>query len=82
MTTFLFIPTSTDGRRERQVDFAGIASLFAEAEEPARRPGAKRGLFRLAAAVLLLLLAVGDTLLVARTLTSSPATRRASHLTL
>lgn len=82
MTTFLFIPPSGSDRHIRQVDFASIAGLFAEAEEPSRQTRTGHGLLRLAAAVLLVLLAVGDTLLVARTLTNSPATRSVAHLSL
>ncbi len=80
MTAFLFIPASVDGSGARRVDFGNIASLFTEGEEPVRRSNTTRNLFRAAAAVLLLLIAFGDTLLVTRPgpTTSLPAARTAS----
>lgn len=65
MTALLFISPTTSGSA-RSLDFAGIAGLFAEVEEPARRRGPSRRLWRAAAAALLVLIAIGDTLLVAR----------------
>lgn len=66
MTAFLFIPTTVGGIDARRVDFANIASLFTEGEEPARRSDSRRKLLRAAAAALLLVLVIGDTLLVRR----------------
>ncbi len=66
MTAFLFIPATVDSSCARRVDFAKIASLFAESEEPARRSDTTGTLLRVAAAALLLLLAIGDALLVTR----------------
>lgn len=66
MTAFLFIPSTLDSSAARRVDFGNIASLFAEYEEPLRPADVKRNLLRAGAAALLLLLAVGDTLLVTR----------------
>ena len=66
MTAFLFLPTAAGQGAQRRVDFANIAALFAEIEEPAaRRPD--RGVFaRVLAILLILLFAVGDMVLVAR----------------
>ena len=62
---FLFLPTAAGARTARRVDIANIASLFAEVEEPARR--SQSSVFaRLLALILILLLAVGDFVLVAR----------------
>ena len=66
MTAFLFIPSNVGGSAARRVDFAQIASLFAEQDEPARRPGTSRKLVRAAAFVLLLLMGIGDALIVTR----------------
>ena len=67
MTAFLFIPTTIGNGAARRVDFVNIASLFVEAEEPARRSSATGSLLRIAAAAaLLLLLVIGDALLVTR----------------
>ena len=66
MTAFLFIPTTIGKGVARRVDFVNIASLFVEAEEPARRSSATGNLLRIAAAALLLLLVIGDALLVTR----------------
>ena len=66
MTAFLFIPANVGSGASRRVDLANFASLFAESEEPLRRPDTARNLLRAAAAALLLLLVIGDTLLVAR----------------
>ena len=64
MTAFLFIPASGDVRLARRVDFANIASLFAEAEEPPR-PARGRRTLQIVAAFLLLVVAIGDTIFVA-----------------
>ncbi len=66
MTSFLFIPTTLDTRQGRRVDFAGIASLFAEPEEVllARRPADTKA--RLIACLLIMLCVIGDTVLIAR----------------
>ena len=66
MTVFLFIPATVSNGDTRRVDFANIASLFAECEEPVHRADTTRNLLRAAAAALLLLLVIGDTLLVTR----------------
>ena len=66
MTAFLFIPSNADGDAARRVDFAHIAGLFAERDEPAPRPCAPRKLIRAAAIVLLLLMVIGDALIVTR----------------
>ena len=67
MTAFLFIPATRDARLVRRVDFANIANLFAEAEEPPVRKALFRGqAIRLAAMALILIGIVGDTVLVAR----------------
>ena len=67
MTAFLFIPATHDARLPRRVDFANIAALFTEAEEPqARKPILKGQAMRLAAMALILVGIVGDTILVAR----------------
>ena len=71
MTAFLFIPATVDGRGARRVDFANIAGLFAECEEPMRRSAAAGTLIRVAAAALLLLLVIGDALLVTRPVASA-----------
>jgi hypothetical protein len=65
MTAFLFIPARDESRSAQRVDFDNIASLFVEADDlpPSRR---WRSGVRLAMTLVLLLLAVGDTLLVAR----------------
>ena len=66
MTAFLLIPASVGSDSRRRVDFARMASLFSEVEEPAPRSGPSRTMLRVVAAALLVLLAVGDTLLMAR----------------
>ena len=66
MTAFLFIPATVGSSDARRVDFAAIASLFAESEEPLRSSDIPRNILRAAAAALLLLLVIGDTLLVTR----------------
>lgn len=66
MTVLLFIPATVSSGDTRRVDFASIASLFAECEEPVHRANATRNLLRAAAAALLLLLVIGDALLVTR----------------
>lgn len=66
MTAFLFIPSSVDSGTARRVDFAQIASLFAEHEEPAHRSRPQRKLFQAAAVVLLLLMVIGDAVIVTR----------------
>lgn len=84
MTAILFIPATVGDRATRHVDFAKVASLFAECEEPVRPPNAGRNLLRAAAAGLLLLLVIGDTLLVMRPGATTgfpappPAARRAT----
>ena len=83
MTAFLFIPAVVGGRDARRVDLGNIASLFSESEEPARRELAGRTVLRAVATALLLLLAIGDTLLVARPAAlGCPAPRPISRLTL
>ena len=59
MTAFLFIPANVGSGASRRVDLANFASLFAESEEPLRRPDTARNLLRAAAAALLLLLVIG-----------------------
>lgn len=80
MTAFLFIPTTVGGIDARRVDFANVASLFAEVEEPAHRSDAGRKVLRAVAAALLLVLVIGDTLLVTRPGADAglPAARAAS----
>jgi len=65
MTAFLFIPSTSDARLARRVDFANIASLFAEGEEPAG-PSRSRRLSQIVAAVLIAVIAIGDAVLVTR----------------
>ena len=65
MAAFLFLPVAAGVGTQRRVDFANIASLFAEIEEPAIAQ-ATNGLFaRFLALVLILLIAIGDMVLVA-----------------
>ena len=66
MTAFLFIPATVGTDSMRRIDVARMASLFAEVDEPASHCRPPRTLFRVAAAALLVLLAIGDTLLVTR----------------
>ena len=66
MTAFLFIPTPRDTKLARRVDFANIASLFTEADEPASAHAPRGLVTRAMAMVLILLFAVGDSILVAR----------------
>ncbi len=66
MTAFLFIPSNVDSGAARRVDFAQIASLFAEREELAQRSRPQRTLVRTAAVVLLLLMVIGDAVIVTR----------------
>lgn len=66
MTAFLFIPATVGNNGARRVDLANFASLFADLDEPVHRSNSMRKLLRIAAAVLLTLLAIGDTLLVTR----------------
>lgn len=84
MTAFLFIPAIAGSRDARRVDLGNIATLFSESEEPARREPAGRTMLRAAATALLLLLAIGDTVLVMRpaALGGCPAPRPVSRLTL
>jgi hypothetical protein len=66
MTSYLFIPTTFDARSGRRVDFANMASLFAVPDEApiARQPKDTRT--RVLASLLILLCALGDTMLIAR----------------
>ncbi len=66
MTAFLFIPSTIGASGARRVDFARVASLFAEQDEPVRCTGTSRKLMRAAAIVLLLLMVIGDALIVTR----------------
>ncbi len=87
MTAFLFIPPSGPGLA-RRVDFANIASLFAEADEPPARLRPTGFAMRVFAAFMIMVFAVGDMVLVARpyALThtlppqSAPAARAATSL--
>lgn len=65
MTAFLFIPSTTGVGPGRRVNFADIANLFSELEAP---PPQRRRLqpARIALMMLVLLGAIGDTLIVAR----------------
>jgi len=73
MSAFLFISAPAGAKLSRRVDLSNFPSLFAEVEELAapRDPGVL--LTRLLALLLILVFAVGDTLLVTRpdTLTRS-----------
>ena len=66
MTSFLFIPSTLDTPQGRRIDFAGMASLFAEPEElpVARRPANTKA--RLISCLLIMLCVIGDTVLIAR----------------
>jgi hypothetical protein len=66
MAAFLFLPAAAGAGAQRRVDFANIASLFAEIEEPAASRGGGRVVARVMAFLLILLIAVGDMVLVAR----------------
>ena len=66
MTSLLFIPTTFDAHQHRRIDFARMASLFAEADEPTLAPRLPDSKTRLIASVLILLCAFGDTVLIAR----------------
>lgn len=66
MTAFLFIPATRDARYTRRVDFANIASLFTETDEPAPTRRSHDTAARVAAMLLILFGAIGDTILVAR----------------
>lgn len=79
MAALLFIPVAGSGEFARRVDLAGIAGLFAEVEEP-QRPTRRHRILRVFAAVLLFLLAFGDTLLVARPGILTAANRPASPI--
>ena len=70
MTSFLFIPATHDRAASRRVDFGNIGALFAESEEPRRHSGAWRGVLRMAAAVTLAILAIGDTCMMAHSAAS------------
>ena len=65
MTACLFIPAAT-GSMTRRVEFANFASLFADVEEPAAARGRGRHVVRLLAMLVMLVLAIGDTVLIAR----------------
>ena len=66
MAAFLFLPVSAGTGTQRRVDFSNIGSLFAEIEEPAASRSGSGLLVRLMAMLLILLIAVGDLVLVAR----------------
>ena len=67
MTAFLFIPSHPGARLVHRVDFANIAGLFAEAEEPAaERPSLQSQAIRIAAFAAIVLALIGDTVLIAR----------------
>ncbi|MCX8256324.1 protein of unknown function [Beijerinckiaceae bacterium RH AL1] len=66
MSAFLFLRAAAGAGTQRRVDFANIASLFAEIEEPAASRGDGRIVARVMALLLILLIAVGDIVLVAR----------------
>ncbi len=66
MTSFLFIPQTFDARQGRRIDFAGMASLFAEPDEPVTVRPSPRAKHRLLAGLLILICALGDTVLIAR----------------
>ena len=66
MTAFLFIPTSSDGKLARRVDFGNIASLFADVDEPATHARSNNTMTRVLALLMIVIFAVGDTVLVAR----------------
>ena len=66
MAAFLFLPVAAGAGAQRRVDFANIASLFAEIEEPSAVHATNSLFARLLALVLILLIAVGDMVLVAR----------------
>ena len=63
MTAFLYISSDRGAGLARRVDFGNIASLFAESDAPSRESRA-RALLRIAAALLFVLLAIGDTVLL------------------
>ena len=65
MTAFLFIPAAT-GRVSRRVEFANFASLFTDIEEPAAPRGRGVHVVRFLAMLVVLVLAIGDTVLIAR----------------
>ncbi len=64
MTAFLYIRDG-DAQPARRVDFTRIASLFIESEE-APQDRRARPLLQIAAAILLVVAAVSDTVLVMR----------------
>ena len=65
MTAFLFIPATGGTGLARRVDFANIGSLFTEVEPP--KPSRDRHhIARVALMIIILLGAIGDTVLVAR----------------
>lgn len=64
MAAFLFLPVAAG--THRRVDFANIAALFAEIEEPVAVRAQTTLAARLLAFLLILLIAVGDMVLVAR----------------
>ena len=62
MTALLFIPTTADARLDRRLDFARIASLFADRDEPP--PPVRGNLARIGLLILILCGVIGDTMLV------------------
>jgi hypothetical protein len=67
MTALFFVPPTADARPARRVDLAHLARLFAEPDEAPKPKNDRSQVARIVMMVLILLGAIGDTVLVTKT---------------